>query len=234
MKFKISEEVFKILPTACFGVVVAKGIDNSHEYPQLTNMLNDAISEAELHFNGKKPKEDPAILPYRDAFRKLSINPNKFMSSIEALLTRVSKKKGLPHINPIVDMGNAISLKYFLPIGAHDIAQADSDIEVRFSRDGDTFIPFGEREIETIPAGELVYTVGTKVRTRRWIWRQSELGKITNASSDIMFPIDGFSDSNKAAILNAREEIASICKQVLNCKCVNIGFIDASSTEFEL
>ena len=48
------------------------------------------------------------------------------------------------------------------------------DVEVRFSREGDKFIPFGETEAEVLDAGELVYAVGDKVRTRRWIWRQRE------------------------------------------------------------
>lgn len=30
--------------------------------------------------------------------------------------------------------------------------------------------------------GELIYSVGDMVKTRRWIWRQGEEGKITNSS----------------------------------------------------
>ena len=68
-----------------------------------------------------KVKESPEIVPYREAFRALDINPNKFMCSIEALLTRIAKGKGFPEISPVVDFGNAVSLKYRLPIGAHDM-----------------------------------------------------------------------------------------------------------------
>lgn len=63
------------------------------------------------------------------------------MSSIESMLARTSKGKGLPSISPIVDLGNAISLKYMVPLGAHDIDTLSGDIEVRFSKQGDIFFP---------------------------------------------------------------------------------------------
>ena len=121
MKFVVEKEIFEKLPTACFGVVVAKGIDNGKSYPTVDALLDESIAAAAAHFEGKKVKEEPEILPYREAFRALGINPNKFMCSIEALFTRIAKGKGMPHINPIVDLGNAVSLKYTLPMGAHDL-----------------------------------------------------------------------------------------------------------------
>ena len=35
-------------------------------------------------------------------------------------------------------------------------------------------------KILLIEDDELIYSAGDNVRTRRWIWRQSEQGKITN------------------------------------------------------
>ena len=34
MHFKVEQEIFEKLPNACFGVVVAKGIDNTKETNQ--------------------------------------------------------------------------------------------------------------------------------------------------------------------------------------------------------
>ena len=235
MKFTVAPQVFERLPDVCFGAVAAYGIDNKADYPAITARLDEAIAATFARFEGKKVREDPAILPYRTAFQSLGVNPNKFMSSIEAMFTRVAKGKGLPHINPIVDLGNALSLEYVLPMGAHDIEQAEGhDIEVRFSTPGDTFIPFGESEAESMPEGELIYTVGTHVRTRHWIWRQSELGKIGPDSRDIFFPIDGFASFNKDAILAAQTELAELCRSVFGCKTVKTGFVCAEAPAFEL
>ena len=50
-------------------------------------------------------------------------------------------------------------------------------IYIRFSKKGDKFVAFGSKEEEELEDGELIYCVGNEVRTRRWIWRQSEKGK---------------------------------------------------------
>ena len=94
MNFVIEKEIFQALPDMCVGVVVAKGVDNSKSCPAIEELLNRAIAVAEQRFSGKKVKEAPEILPYREAFRTLGINPNKYMCSMEALFTRISKGKG--------------------------------------------------------------------------------------------------------------------------------------------
>lgn len=233
MKFSVSKEVFEKLDNVCFGIVVAKGIDNTTENLEAKKMLMQRIEKCEEKFKDTKIKELEEISYYRDAFKRLDINPNKFMSSIEAMLTRVSKCKGLPSISPIVDIGNAVSLKYIVPLGAHDIETLSGDINVRLSKGGDIFIPLGCEEREILGDGELIYSVEDKVRTRRWIWRQSEQGKITNESKDIFFPIDGFSNKNYNSVIEARDELASLLEKIFSCE-INIGFVDKNKTEFEI
>lgn len=168
MKFIVEKEIFEKLPNACFGVVMAKGIDNNKTYPEIEQLLDESIAAAAQRFEGKKVKEEPDILPYREAFRALGINPNKYLCSIEALFTRIAKGKGMPHINPVVDLGNAVSLKYTLPMGAHDLGGSSEDIFIRLAQPGDTFLPFGGETEETPDSGEVIYAVGHQVRTRRW------------------------------------------------------------------
>lgn len=233
MKFSVSKEVFEKMENVCFGVIVATNIDNNLDNSEVIEKLNSIIGECETKFKDAKIKELEEILYYRDTFKNLDINPNKFMNSIEAMLTRVSKGKGLPSISPVVDLGNTVSLKYILPLGAHDIDTLDGDIEVRFSKKGDTFIPLGCEETEVLDDGELIYCAGNNVRTRRWIWRQSEQGKITNDSKNIFFPIDGFSDKNYESVIAARDELADMLKYTFGCD-VKIGFVDKNNPEFEV
>lgn len=231
MKFSVSKDVFEKIDNVCFGIVVAKGINNE-ENKRITELLKSSIELTETKFQDRKVKELQEIVYYRDSFVKLGINPNKFMSSIEAIITRVAKKKGFPSINPIVDLGNAVSIKYLVPLGAHDIEASEDDICIRFSNNGDKFIPFGVNEEEYLEDGELIYSVGNEVRTRRWIWRQSEQGKITKESKNIFFPIDGFKDKNYNSVISARDELAELLKQNFNCQ-IKVGFVDINNTEFE-
>ncbi len=233
MKFIVEKEIFEKLPNACFGVVMAKGVDNSRTYSEIDSLLNESIQIAAQRFDGKKVKEEADILPYREAFRALDINPNKYLCSIEALFTRIAKGKGMPHINPVVDLGNAISLKYTLPMGAHDLGGSSNDICIRLAQPEDTFLPFGSDTEEKPDAGEVVYAVEHQVRTRRWTWRQSEHGKITDKSSDIFFPIDGFADFNKDKVIAARDELQSLVREIWGCD-VTAGLVDAEHPAMEL
>ena len=140
---------------------------------------------------------------------QIGINPNRYACAIEALMDRIAKGKGMPSINPAVDLGNSLSLKYRIPIGAHDMytfvrpdgtgrGAEDAGISVRPATADDHFRPFGapEGEFDDPEAGEIVYVSGNEIRTRRWAWRQSEQGKMQESTSAVFYPIDGFSDFN--------------------------------------
>ena len=145
MKFSISPAVFEKLPTACFGVVaVLDAVPSPEADTAIAARLAQAVTDCQAALAGVALKESPEILPYREAFRALGQNPNKYPCSIEALLTRIAKGKGMPSINTLVDLGNAVSLRHRLPIGAHDIATfRDGVLEVRPAVEGDRFLPFG-------------------------------------------------------------------------------------------
>ncbi len=232
MKFEIAKEVFDLLPNAYFGVVAVRGMDNTKEIPELEEMLQANITQCEKDFDGIKVKNADDIVPYREAFRAMGINPNRYMCSIEALLDRIAKGKGFPHINAVVDLGNAVSIKYHLPIGAHDMATIDEALEVRYADADDTFIPFGNGEMEKPEDKEVVYVSGHEVRTRRWTWRQSEIGKITEETSDVLFPIDGFTDLNKEQVEEAAAELAELAKKYFGVDA-KVGFIDKDNRVFD-
>ncbi|MEG2144457.1 MAG: phenylalanine--tRNA ligase beta subunit-related protein [Oscillospiraceae bacterium] len=222
---------FDLLPNACFGVVIAKGVNNFAKSPEVEALLSESIKKVQNDFLEKKVREDKRIELYREAFRKLGINPNKYLCSIEALAARVAKGGEIPKINPLVDLGNALSLKYFVPLGAHDMDKFSGDIEIRFSREGDSFVPFNATETESVAAGEVVYASGTDIKTRNWIHRQGENGKITESAKNIFFPIDGFTE-NKEDILCLRQELSELLTKFLSPSEVATGFVDMSEQSF--
>lgn len=233
MKFRVYPEVFEKLPNVCFGVVVGYSIDNNKALPGLEQLLAGAIENVRRDMAGQDIKTIRQLLPYRQAFNELGFNPNKYPSSIEAMLKRVLKGNDIPPINGIVDICNALSLEYLLPMGAHDMDALEGDIEVRFATDGDTFIPLGTADEEMVDEGELVYADQKRIRTRRWIWRQSDRGKITTESRNIFFPIDGFRGENCDRMLEARNRLAAMLQKFYGCR-VKKFFVDNRNTEVEL
>lgn len=232
MYFSVDPKVFQTLPNAVFAVVIVRGIDNTKPQPEIQQLLEKNIQLGEAYFAGKNLKETPEIAPYREAFRTLGINPNKFKCSIEALLTRIAKQKGLPAINPAVDLGNAVSIKHFLPIGAHDLATITAGLEVRFSQPEDTFILFGGTTAETPDPDELLYVADHQIRTRRWTWRQSEVGKMTEQTTDILYPIDAFAGINDEKALAAANDLVTYLQQYFDCDA-QIGLVDQKNPRFD-
>ena len=56
MYYQVSQEFFEKLPNACFGAVAVRGLDNTHDIPQLEQMLAENVAACEAYFAGKKPK----------------------------------------------------------------------------------------------------------------------------------------------------------------------------------
>lgn len=252
MFYEVSKEVFEKLPNFVVGVVAVEGFDNSKEVPAIADMLKENAEAVRKYFEetGNKAKNDPFVVPYREALRALGINPNRYACAAEALMDRIAKGKGMPSINSAVDLGNAISLKYKLPIGAHDIGtfvrvdgtgrgEEDTGLEVRPAMVADTFVPFGagENEFDNPEEGEVVYVSGSEVRTRRWTWRQSEVGKITENTTAVLYPIDGFSDLNlnevKAAMEDFIDMVGKYFEANSKASMVSAGIVDKDNPRFD-
>lgn len=232
MLFKVDESVFNRLPNAIFGVVTAYNTDNTRFANEIAELLANQVTILQSALSGQRIKDYAAILPYREAFQSLGINPNKFMPSIEALMTRVQKSGSLPSINPLVDLINTVSLRHQVPMGAHDLDTTDGVIMIRPSGEQDSFIPFGQSEEEKADIGELVYISDHKIRTRRWIWRQSEIGKVTASTRNIFVPVDGFANYNAAAVQQAVDEAALLLQHYFNCS-VYSGLVDRDHPIFD-
>ena len=229
MKFIVEKDFFEKVPNAYFGVVVVKGFDNKKNISFINDFFNESMEECRKKFDGVKVKESELITPYRDAFTKLGINPNKYMCSIEALITRIAKGNSIPSISPIVDLCNALSLKYILPIGAHDIDNFKGDIEIRRANENDIFVPFNSEEFEHPDLDEIIYVSGNEVKTRRWTWRQGEKSKLTENSTNLFIPIDGFIETKEKVEALKSELVSFLESQGFEVTYLNVdekGFIN--------
>ena len=185
---------------------------NSRKYK---SDINELLKEGKAIMNAS---EDPRVQPYREAFHALGMSPSRYPSSNIALLRRIVKGKALWRVNPVVDLGNAISIGYGVPLGAHALETPDEHLELRFSRPDDVFIALGEDTPDpTLEPGELVYAVGNLVHTRRWTWRQSENGKIVPETTSVAFPIDGFTDRNLDQVECACGDLKKELEDIFGC-----------------
>lgn len=232
MRFRVNPEIFSRFPGYCVGVVVATGLENAAI--DVSGTLEASIREAGVAF-GKDGRSigTSEIEIWREAFNTFGINPGEFPSSLEALIRTVVDGTGPSPINPAVDLANALSLRYRLPIGAHDIDRLRGDFEVRLAMAGDRFAPLGRLELEDVPAGEPVYADENEVRTRRWVWRLGERGKVTEASTNVFFPIDGFAGKNDGQVRQAVDDLSELLAGNLGAKTFKL-FVDRTEPECTL
>lgn len=210
MKYTIDKAVFELNPGIKFGILIGYNIQNSETTPDDEERLRKAEVKMRDEIKPEQLRELHNVALYRDVMVKSGINPNKYPPSVEAMFKRIIKGGQLPAINAMVDLCNAVSIENGISLGGHDLADIHENLEVRYSRTGDIFLPFGAEEYEDVPEGELVFTSGNMVQTLKWVWRQSELGKLTLDSHDVFFQLVGFEYGEGSSLYNAMEEINNL------------------------
>jgi DNA/RNA-binding domain of Phe-tRNA-synthetase-like protein len=213
MKYTVKPEVFQLNPELRFGIIVARGLKNKETSADETLRLRKAEEDARNTIKAEELKQQPIIAGYRNVLEKAGINPNKFVNSMEAMMKRVLKGGQLPTINSLVDLCNAISIENQVSLGGHDLADIHDDLSVCFTKGNEKFLPFGAEEYEPVEAGELVFTSGDVVQTRKWVWRQSELGKMTLDTKDVFFQLTGFDDSPDSPLSKALDSLEETLKE---------------------
>ena len=111
MFFRVDKKIANIGDGIYTGVVVAYGLNNKTVCPQTTELLQNEVNCVYESLNGQSVKSIETLNVYRNAMKNLGINPSKFPCSVEAILTRISKKGEFPSLGPVVDLGNYISVK---------------------------------------------------------------------------------------------------------------------------
>lgn len=212
MKYTVQPEVFELKPELCFGIIVARNLTNSHTTSEETERLRNAEKLIRETVREEDLKNQPIIQGYRAVMEKAGINPNKFQNSMEAMLKRILKGGQLPIINSLVDLCNAVSIEHQVSLGGHDLNDIHDDLSVGFTNGSERFLPFGAEEYEPVEKGELVFTSGDIVQTRKWVWRQSELGKMTLETKDVFFQLVGFDDRPGSPLILALDSLEDLLR----------------------
>jgi DNA/RNA-binding domain of Phe-tRNA-synthetase-like protein len=187
MDFIVDQAVFEAFPRIRLVLVVAFGVDNEAERPEVAAGWErewERVGADVVRYG--KPQWHPGVRPWRDRFSALGISVRDFPTSVEALLRRAAKGGEPFRISPLVDFYNTISLRHTVPVGGFDPRYLKGPLELRVSREGDTFRALGSDVSETTPPGEIVYADGSTVLTRQFVWRQSHSGLIRPESRDVI------------------------------------------------
>ena len=211
--YRIADEVFRRFPGYVRGVVIAHELKNGPSPQALVDLLREAEAAVRARVKPEAVAEEPRIKSWREAYRAFGAKPAEFRSSIEAMARRALKGDRLPSINALVDIGNLISLRHLLPAGAHAIDLLAGDIALRPASGAEQFIAFGSDATEHPLPGEIIFTEGDTVLTRRWTWRQAQHTLTLPESRAVEFNIDGLPPVPVAEVEQAGEEIKELVQR---------------------
>jgi DNA/RNA-binding domain of Phe-tRNA-synthetase-like protein len=212
--YRIDSDLLQMFPGYRLGVLVYSGLDNAGSHVELSQLVRSAEESARHSVIGNVA-ENPVVAAWRDAYKRFGAKPSEHRSSIEALLRRVLKPDSIPTINPLVDIGTAVSLMNLVPTGVHPIRHESTEIQLRLARSGDHFLPVAEQEPELVTPGEVVLADQLEVLTRRWTWRQSANTRMAPSTTRAFFNVDALgvtSDTDlEAAMSEAHRQVARFC-----------------------
>lgn len=206
--YSISDEIFSLFPEYVRGIVLAYEVTNSESPPSLMRMLRTAEASVRDRLNLEELTAHPMIASWREAFRRAGIKPSEFRASIEAMTRRALRHQELPSINALVDIGNILSLRHLLPIGAHAIDVVSHDLALCRASGEEKFVPFGSEQVEHPCPGEIIFTEGNTVLTRRWSWRQANHTLTLLTTTAIEFNVDGLPPVTES-------EVEGICLELM-------------------
>ena len=166
--------------------------------------LADAVSRQE-----GAPWAEAHLDAWRDAYRAFGAKPKRTPCSAEALRKRAIRDGALPPLNAVVDLYNAVSLRFAIPVGGEDAAQYRGFPHLCLATGAEPFhrIADGQPGIETPEAGEVIWRDDLGVTCRRWNWRQGPRTQITEATQDMWFVLERLDPMPVETLLEAGQTL---------------------------
>lgn len=172
------------------------------------DILRSEESILSMKFTCDSLLDEKYISGWRDTYKKFGAKARSAVSSVEALAQRVLQGHNIPDIGHIVNIYNAISLKYLLPVGGEDRDSLKSDLIFSKSTGKEPFIVGKDT---TYPKkGEPIWLDSLGVTCRRWNWRQSSRTQISNNTRNAYFVLDCLPIYQKDDLEKAKKELINL------------------------
>jgi DNA/RNA-binding domain of Phe-tRNA-synthetase-like protein len=204
---QVSGQVRELRPDYSALLIVADGLRPGPSDGASDAILAAAERQARSRLAGSPPQDLPQVAQWREAFRSFGAKPQRTRSSVEALLRRL--ETGLPRIDRITDVYNAVSVACLLPVGGEDLARYDGParlVRAAGDEDFDTFAA-GEPTVEHPEPGEVIWRDDLGVTCRRWNWRQCARTRITPSTTAALFILDGLAALGTGGLRAAQAEL---------------------------
>lgn len=205
MNFQHHHQIWQDFPGLCAGALVT-----SHRLAgdRVEELIDRYLAVARARLAAGPEGRFPEIQAWRRAFAALGVKPTQYRCASESLLRRLRRDGGLPHVHPLVDVCNAISVAYALPVAALDVARIDGDLEVRYATGQENYLTFGGEKEHPAP-GEVTFADDAgNAHARRWTNRQSGLSAVSAGTTTALIVTEALHETAAADVRAATAALA--------------------------
>ncbi len=225
-----SSEIWRDFPELVPGVLAVEEISARVD---VASRVEELTATARARLETSSEGELPEIQAWRRAFSKLGLKPTQYRCASEALLRRLRKEGSLPRIHPLVDLCNAASAAFAIPVAALDVERVAEHVEVRYASGSETYRAFSG-EIEHPEPGEVVFAdAAGQAHARRWTNRQSAESAVREGTARVLIVAEALHASARGDVAHLVETLAGAIGDAWSTES-RTGVLTAAEPRFEL
>lgn len=204
----VDAAVLDLCPDYTALVFVAENLTPGPSDDRTDALLSKAEDSARSALAGRAPAELPQVAAWRRAYQAFGAKPQRTRPSVEALLRRL--EPGLPRIDRITDIYNAVSVLHLLPLGGEDLGAYDGPARLVRATGAEPFdtVSNGEPAVDHPEPGEVVWRDDAGVTCRCWNWRQCVRTRITHSTVSAVFILDCLAEPGPGGLRAAGDDLA--------------------------
>jgi DNA/RNA-binding domain of Phe-tRNA-synthetase-like protein len=201
MEFSHHPDIWSRFPELGAATLFARGIHAradvgahvEHFHAIARERLAQAASESEL----------PEVNAWRRVFSRMGLKPTQYRCASESLLRRFRKEGTLPRIHPLIDVCNAASIAFGIPVAALDVQRIAWPLQVRPARGDEQYVGLAGEHEHPEPGEVSFVDAHGQAHARRWTHRQSGVSAVRAETSAVLIVME-------AVHANAREDVARL------------------------
>ena len=206
---EVDAAVFALRPDYRAMLLAADGLVPGPSDQASDALLQTAEAAAAEALRGQPVEQLPHVAAWREAYRAFGAKPQRTRNSLEALLRRTAS--GLPRVNRLTDLYNAVSVLHQLPLGGEDLLRyrgAPRLVRATGEEPFDT-VADGIAVTEHPDPGEVVWCDDAGVTCRRWNWRQARRTQLSDGTATALFILDALDPVTDEALHAAADDLAA-------------------------
>ncbi|MGW4940875.1 B3/B4 domain-containing protein [Actinoplanes sp. NPDC004185] len=205
MRFQHHDDIWREFPALAAGALLVTAAPTpAHAAEVVTHQLVVARSRLAAGPEGQFPE----IQAWRRAFTAMGVRATQYRCASESLLRRLRRDGELPTVHPLVDVCNAMSAAFAIPVAALDVARIDGDLEVRHAAGEENYLTFGGEKEHPVP-GEVTFADSAgNAHARRWTNRQSGLSAVTADTTTALIVAEALHEGAAAEIARLTDALA--------------------------